>query len=78
VTLATSRKWAIGGLLGLGIVIAYLDRANISVALATSEFTDFYRLPDSDRGTLNSAFFWSCALLQIPTGWVDRFRVRIP
>jgi MFS transporter, ACS family, D-galactonate transporter len=34
---------------------------------------------DSSRGLLNSAFFWSYALLQIPAGWVvDRFGVKRP
>ena len=36
-------------------------------------------LTDRDRGMLNSAFFWSYALLQIPAGFVvDRFGVKVP
>lgn len=64
-------------ILSMGIIIAYIDRANLSVALATSEFRSAFHLTDSTRGLLNSVFFWSYALLQIPAGWlVDRYGVR--
>jgi len=72
-------RWAVIGLLSLGMIIAYVDRANISVALVLPEFRQLFRLTDHDRGTLNSAFFWSYAFLQIPAGWlVDRYGVKIP
>jgi MFS transporter, ACS family, D-galactonate transporter len=71
------RKWSILSVLSLGMVIAYIDRANLSVALATPEFRTAFGLSDSARGLLNSVFFWSYALLQIPAGWlVDRYGVR--
>lgn len=71
------RKWSILAVLSMGMVIAYIDRANLSVALATPEFRSTFDLSDSARGFLNSVFFWSYALLQIPAGWlVDRFGVR--
>jgi len=71
------RKWSILAILSLGMVIAYIDRANLSVALATPEFRTAFQLTDSARGLLNSVFFWSYALLQIPAGWlVDRYGVR--
>ena len=74
-----ARRWTIVCLLSLGMIIAYVDRANISVALATHEFTTLFQLSDQDRGLLNSAFFWSYALLQIPAGLlVDRFGVKRP
>jgi MFS transporter, ACS family, D-galactonate transporter len=61
------------------MVIAYVDRTNISVARAAREFKDFFRLSDTDRGILNSAFFWSYAFLQLPAGWlVDRYGVKLP
>jgi MFS family permease len=64
-------------ILSMGIIIAYIDRANLSVALATPEFRSTFHLTDSTRGLLNSVFFWSYALLQIPAGWlVDRYGVR--
>lgn len=64
-------------ILSVGIVIAYIDRANLSVALAAPDFRTHFHLADSTRGLLNSVFFWSYALLQIPAGWlVDRYGVR--
>ncbi|MEO8128865.1 MAG: MFS transporter [Bryobacteraceae bacterium] len=74
-----SRKWTVVGLLSLGMVIAYVDRANLSVVLALPEFRQEFHPTDAERGFLNSAFFWSYALLQIPAGWiVDRYGVKIP
>jgi ACS family D-galactonate transporter-like MFS transporter len=73
------RRWSIVILLSLGMIIAYIDRGNISVALASSGFKAMFNLTDQDRGLLNSAFFWSYALLQIPAGFlVDRFGVKNP
>ncbi len=72
-------RWAVVCLLSLGMVIAYVDRANISVALALPEFKKAFQLTDSQRGALNSAFFWSYAFLQIPAGYVvDRYGVKWP
>jgi hypothetical protein len=63
-----------------GMVIGYIDRSNLSVVVATSEVRQAFHLNLSDaiRGLLNSTFFWSYALLQIPAGWVDRYGVRKP
>src|SRR5713226_9235551 len=78
-TSSQTRRWTIIGLLSLGVIIAYVDRANFSVALASKDFKALFRLTDVDRGTLNSAFFWSYAFLQIPAGWlVDRYGVKFP
>lgn len=61
------------------MVIAYFDRTALSVALATREFRSFFELSDASRGMMNSVFFWSYALLQVPAGWlVDRFGVKRP
>ncbi len=66
-------------LLVTGIIIAYVARENFSVALADKTFKSIFNLKDSSRGTLNSAFFWSYAFLQIPAGWiVDRYGVKWP
>jgi MFS transporter, ACS family, D-galactonate transporter len=74
-----SKRWITVGLLSLGAIIAYVSRTNISAALAYPDFIRMFHLSDIDRGTLNSAFFWSYAALQIPTGWlVDRYGVKIP
>jgi MFS transporter, ACS family, D-galactonate transporter len=74
-----ARRWFIVGLLSIGASIAYFDRTNISAALAYRPFVEHFHLSDIDRGMLNSAFFWSYMVLQIPTGWlVDRYGVKIP
>jgi MFS family permease len=74
-----SKRWITVGLLSFGAIIAFVSRMNISAALAFPDFIRIFHLSDIDRGTLNSAFFWSYAALQIPTGWVvDRYGVKIP
>ncbi len=71
--------WTIVGLLCLANIIAYVDRTNLSVAIASKEFRNFFQLTDAQRGDLSSAFFWSYAFLQIPAGaMADRFGVKIP
>jgi MFS family permease len=78
-TSSEARRWTIIVLLSLGVIIAYVDRTNFSVALAAKDFKALFNLSDVDRGTLNSAFFWSYAFLQIPAGWlVDRYGVKYP
>lgn len=73
------RRWAIVGLLCAAFVIAYFDRQNLSIALTTPDFKAFFHLDDNQRGLLNSAFFWTYAMLQIPAGWiVDRYGVKYP
>jgi ACS family D-galactonate transporter-like MFS transporter len=73
------RKWLTVILLGLGMVIAYVDRANLSSVLALKDFKALFHLSDTDRGLLSSAFFWSYAALQIPAGWiVDRYGAKRP
>lgn len=72
-------KWIVVGLLGLGTLIAYVDRASLSVLLTVDDFKNTFHLTDKDRGLLNGAFFFAYALAQIPGGWVvDRFGVRWP
>ena len=73
------RRWTIIGLLSLGIIIAYLSRSNLSVALVMPDVLRSFHLSDTDRGALNSAFFWAYAALQLPAGWVvDRYGVKWP
>ena len=74
-----ARRWVIVGLLSIGAIIAFCSRTNISAALAYKPFVEHFHLSNVDRGILNSAFFWSYMILQIPTGWlVDRYGVKIP
>jgi MFS family permease len=71
--------WTIVTLLAVANVIAYVDRSNLSVAIAADEFKGFFRLTDAQRGDLSSAFFWTYAFLQIPAGAVaDRWGVKGP
>lgn len=76
---AASVRWAIIGVLSLGMVIAYVSRSALSVPLAMPEFIRSFNLSITDRGVLNSAFFWTYAVLQIGAGWVvDRYGVKWP
>ncbi len=68
-------RWGIAGLLGIGIVINYLDRVNISVATQPLEH-DFH-LTAGEMGIILSAYLWSYVLLQVPVGaLLDRFGVK--
>ena len=51
-------RWLIVALLGVGAIIAYCDRTNISAALAYPAFIRHFQLSDIDRGLLSSAFFF--------------------
>jgi sugar phosphate permease len=67
-------RWGIGLLLGAGVLINYVDRINLSVA--APQLQQEFGLTDGEIGWLFSGFFWSYALLQIPTGMIlDRFGV---
>jgi MFS family permease len=67
-------RWGIGVLLGAGVLINYFDRINLSVG--APQLQREFGLTDGELGWLFSGFFWSYALLQIPTGMIlDRFGV---
>jgi MFS transporter, ACS family, D-galactonate transporter len=59
-------RWVIAILLGVGIVINYLDRVNISVA--TKPLEQSFHLSAGEMGIVLSSFLWSYALLQLPIG----------
>ncbi|QEG39169.1 putative sulfoacetate transporter SauU [Roseimaritima ulvae] len=62
-------------LLVLSILVNYIDRGALSVAVPSMELE--FSLTDSQKGLLLSAFFWTYALLQLPAGWlVDRYDVK--
>ncbi|MET3133674.1 ACS family D-galactonate transporter-like MFS transporter [Oxalobacteraceae bacterium GrIS 1.11] len=66
------RRWGIGALLGVGVLINYIDRIGLSVA--APQIQDLFQLTPIQLGLLFSAFAWSYAILQIPVGMVlDRF-----
>ena len=75
----SGRRFFILLLLTIGAIIAFVDRVSISAALATMPFKAHFHLSDIDRGWVNSAFFWSYAVMQVPMGWiVDRYGVKWP
>ncbi len=68
-------RWILLLLLLISILINYIDRGALSIAVPAME-SDF-SLTGSQKGLLLSAFFWSYALLQLPAGWlVDRYDVK--
>ena len=76
---APSVRWLVIGVLSIGMVIAYVSRSALAVPLTLPEFIRTFHLSNFDRGVLNSAFFWTYAVLQIPAGWVvDRYGVKFP
>ncbi len=69
------RRWGIAILLGIGVLVNYFDRVNLSVAREAlhSEFG----LSMVAFGYMSSAFNWTYAALQLPMGvLLDRFGVR--
>jgi MFS transporter, ACS family, D-galactonate transporter len=69
------RRWTIGVLLGVGVLVNYIDRINLSVA--APQLQSEFNLSPQELGLLFSAFFWSYSLLQVPGGMVlDRFGVK--
>jgi sugar phosphate permease len=75
-------RWFVGGLLGVGMFVNYIDRVNLSVA--TPAIMDDFDISASQMGILASAFLWTYALLQMPIGtiidkigvpWVNRVGV---
>jgi MFS transporter, ACS family, D-galactonate transporter len=75
----TPYMWGILALLTIGLLISFIDRTSLSSALADKNFIAEFGLTNVDRGWLNSAFFWSYGLFQLPMGWlVDRYGVKWP
>ncbi|MBC2665991.1 MFS transporter [Novosphingobium flavum] len=77
--LSTTALWFVLLLLATGVLISYVDRTSMSSAIAAESFKTHFGLTDLDKGWLNSAFFWSYGLVQIPMGYVvDRYGVKWP
>lgn len=69
------KRWSIAILLGIGVLVNYFDRVNLSVA--QDALHREFGLTTQGFGVLSSAFNWSYALLQLPMGaLLDRFGVR--
>ncbi len=70
------RRWSIAVLLGVGVLVNYFDRVNLSVAHEAlhSEFG----LSNEGYGYLLGAYAWTYAALQLPVGsLLDRFGVTL-
>ncbi|MFN7919336.1 MAG: MFS transporter [Bryobacteraceae bacterium] len=69
-------RWFIVVWLAIGMVIAYCDRVNLTVALP--EMAKGLALDPEQQGMAMSAFFWTYTLFQIPAGMlVDRYGARL-
>jgi MFS transporter, ACS family, D-galactonate transporter len=72
---APHRRWRIAILLGVGVLVNFFDRVNISVAY--SALHSAWGITAVTFGYLASAYNWSYAVLQIPVGvMLDRWGVR--
>lgn len=68
-------RWLLLGLLVVSILVNYIDRGALSVAIPQMESE--FSLSPYQKGMLLSAFFWTYALMQLPAGWlVDRLDVK--
>src|SRR5260370_36949641 len=69
------RRWRIAWLLGLGVLVNYFDRVNLSVSEAAL-YTSF-GISSVTFGYLSGAYNWTYALCQLPIGVIlDRFGIR--
>src|ERR1700745_1689404 len=69
------RRWRIAWLLGFGVLVNYFDRVKLSVS--QSALHDSFGISTVMFGYLLSAYSWTYALLQLPSGLLlDRFGVR--
>ncbi|MGE0214953.1 MFS transporter [Mycolicibacterium sp.] len=77
-------RWYIGGLLGAGMFVNYIDRVNLSVA--TPAIMADFDISATQMGVVASAFLWTYAMLQMPIGtiidkigvpWVNRVGVAL-
>jgi MFS family permease len=70
-----SRRWRIAWLLGVGVLVNYFDRVNLSVSHAS--LNSAFGMSDIVFGYLSGAYNWTYALCQLPIGvLLDKFGVR--
>ena len=68
-------RWAMIALCFLAVAISYIDRINL--AIAAPYIKNELGISDANMGLVLGAFFWSYALMQIPSGWIlDRIGAR--
>jgi len=71
----SSRRWRIAVLLGIGVLVNFVDRVNLSVAV--TPLKSEYGLSTVAIGYLLSAYSWTYIVLQLPSGPVlDLFGVK--
>ena len=71
----TRRRWRIAALLGVGVLVNFFDRVNLSVSQDALRHS--FGITAFGFGVLSSAYSWSYAALQIPIGvLLDRFGVK--
>jgi ACS family D-galactonate transporter-like MFS transporter len=69
------RRWLIGAVLALGVLINYFDR--VALPVAVPQLQHQFDLNAGEIGILLSAFAWSYSGLQLPIGvLLDRFGVK--
>jgi MFS family permease len=69
------RRWRIALLLGLGVLVNYFDRVNLSVS--HNDLYATFGISDITFGYLLGAYNWTYALCQLPIGVVlDRFGIK--
>ncbi len=69
------RRWRIAWLLGIGVLVNYFDRVNLSVSHDALDRT--FGLSDITFGYLSAGYNWTYALCQLPIGvLLDRFGIR--
>ncbi len=74
-SLWNSRRWRIAVLLGVGVVINFFDRVNLSVAI--TPLKGEFGLSTVAIGYLLSTYSWTYVMLQLPSGPVlDRYGVK--
>ncbi len=69
------RRWRIGMLLAVGVLVNYFDRVNLSVSHGA--LYAMFGISDVAFGYLSGAYNWTYALCQLPIGLLlDRFGVK--
>jgi MFS transporter, ACS family, D-galactonate transporter len=75
-TAVPRRRWGIACLLGLGILVNYFDRVNLSVS--QDALHQAFGISSVTFGYLLSAYSWTYASLQLPSGLIlDRLGVKL-
>jgi MFS family permease len=70
------RRWGIAFLLGLGVLVNYFDRVNLSVS--QEALHNAFGISTVTFGYLLSAYSWTYAAFQLPSGLIlDRFGVKL-